>query len=299
VSVPRIAGVLAALPALASLASLACGRVDTSVGAQNGGAPAPDAVAPPDGATAPDASLATSVYMEAESGKLSGFTIESDPTASGGEYILPPNVQTSTTPGAATAEYAFAIGRTGPYILWGRLHAPGAENNAFFVTMDDGPTVRWQLSTGVVWFWGAVTDHAEYANPVEYMLDAGTHKLVFRNALPLVGLDRLYVTVPGDMPPGNDTPCNPPHSIELADGGCIPSCGSHGATTCGDQACAGQALLVSYDCTVCCIAPDGGAQADGGLDGGPDGAPDEGPGDAPADRDDSNATVTPVDGGAG
>jgi hypothetical protein len=228
----------------------------------------------PQDSSAPDeAAVVTSIYLEAESGKLVGFTIQSDPTASGGEYILPPPAEVSlTTPGDASAEYTFDLGRAGTYLLWGRLRAPGAENNAFFVTMDHGPTLRWQLSTGVVWYWGAITGNAQYTLPVQYSLDAGTHQLVFQNSQPLVGLDKLYVTVPGAIPvvPPNDTPCSPPDSVQLVDGGCISSCGSHGTTTCGPP-CTGQTLLDSYDCQVCCFAPDageGGAGDGGALDGG-------------------------------
>jgi hypothetical protein len=173
--------------------------------------------------------------------------------------LPPPGSQSPLVPGNATAEYTFTLVRSGTYLLWGRIHAPGALNNAFWVTMDNGPSYRWQLSTGVVWFWGAVTSGTDYGNPIQFALDAGSHRLVVRNSTPGVGLDRLAVAVPGDVPPGNDTPCNPPNSIQLADGGCEPSCGSHGGTTCG-AACAGQPPLPSYDCAVCCFVRDAGAE---------------------------------------
>lgn len=232
------------------LLGLACGRIDTNVGAQF--AREIDA--------APVPQLPRSAYMEAESGSLSGFSIESDPTASGGEYILPPpGIQSLEVPGAASAVYRFAVA-SGTYLLWGRIRAPGSSNNAFWMTMDDGPSYLWQLSTGVTWYWGPVTDGTDYDDPIPFELDGGTHQLVVRNAEPEVDLDRLYVTSLGDVPPGNDTPCDPPNSIQLEDGGCEPSCGSHLNTTCGTAECAGQPLLVSYDCPVCCHMPaDAGA----------------------------------------
>jgi hypothetical protein len=146
---------------------------------------------------------------------------------------------------------------SGAYFVWGRIRAPGAENNAFWVTMDKGPSYLWHLSTGVIWYWGRVTDGTDYTHPISFQLDAGPHELVVRNAEPQVGLDRLYVTSRGDTPvPRNDTPCDPPNSIQLEDGGCEPSCGSHASTTCGADACAGQPVLASYDCVVCCHDPD-------------------------------------------
>ena len=238
---------------------LGCGRIETTIGVEFGedaGVPKP-----------------VSVYIEAESGKLSGFTIETDPSASGGKYILPPPGAWSLQgPGTASAEYTFSTNVAGTYFLWGRIHSPDAEHNTFWVSVDGGPFRQWRLSTGVIWFWGATTSGLDYGHPIPYALDAGGHRIDFRNSAPGVGLDILYVTVPGDIPPGNDTPCHPPHSIQLADGGCEPSCGSHGNTyvdtMCG-TGCTGQPLLVAYDCSICCFIHDAG--------------PDRAVPDAPAD----------------
>jgi hypothetical protein len=229
----------------AALVLSACGRVETVVGAELGNG------------------LVTSVYFEAESGQLSGgFTIQTDPDASGGKYILPPaGVDATQSPGAASAKYTFNVGLSATYLLWGRIHSPGALNNSFWLRIDDGPFYQWRLSTGVIWFWGAVHSGTDYGHPIPFLLAAGTHRLEIRNSEPDVGLDRLYVTADGDVPPGNTTPCNPPHSIQLVDGGCEPSCGSHGDTTCGSTQCAGQMPLVAYDCYICCHVPDGGADA--------------------------------------
>lgn len=228
----------------------ACGRVDTQVGAE---IPVPPV---------------TEVYLEAESGQLSGFTVADDPEASGGQYILPPSMVDSTDmPGAASAQYSFSLGQSGVYSLWGRIRGPGALNNSFWVSVDDSPYDHWYLSTGVIWFWGRITDQREYTNPISFPLDAGTHHVVFRNSVPEVGLDRLYIALPADVPlPANATPCDPPNSIQTADGGCAPSCGSHGVTTCG-AACAGLPAIPAYDCAVCCVSDggvDGGAAGDGG-----------------------------------
>ncbi len=224
--------------------TLACGRVDTTVGAE--------IASPP-------------LYIEAEDGQLSGgFLVESDPSASGGKYILPPPAVTSTdAPGAAAAEYVFRVRADlpGPYVIWARIHGPGASNNSFWVTVEgvEGvgvETFRWRLSTGVIWYWARLTRDTDYGDPVMFQLDAGIHHLAFRNCEPGVGLDRLYITTAafdgGGIDPPNDTPCDPPNSIQLGDGTCQDSCGSLLGTTCGDQVCAGFVPLPSYDCTFCC-----------------------------------------------
>ena len=64
--------------------------------------------------------------FEAESGTLTGFTVGRDPTASGGEFIMPPlDTSLGSEPGAAMARYAFTIEQGGDYVLWARIHAPG------------------------------------------------------------------------------------------------------------------------------------------------------------------------------
>jgi hypothetical protein len=164
-------------------------------------------------------------------------------------------------PGDASARYAFNVSCGNQYLLWGRIRGPGVRSNSFWVSIDDGGIYEWSLSTGVVWFWKAATDGKNYLVPLRFTLDAGAHRLVFRNSSPGVGLAGLYVAVPGDVPPGNDTPCDPPNSIQLADGGCEPSCGATGGNDCSFPDCAGRTLRVVYDCAACCYVPPAGDEA--------------------------------------
>jgi hypothetical protein len=87
-----------------------------------------------------------------------------------------------------------------------------------------------------------------------FRLHKGQLELVIANAVERALLDRLYITAQGAEPPGNTTPCNPPHSIEVA-GQCLASCGSVLGNQCGAQTCAGRPLLDAYDCSVCCHIP--------------------------------------------
>jgi hypothetical protein len=202
----------------------------------------------------------TSFYIDMASGVLSGgFSLQSDKDA--GEYLSPPPTQSTLVPGDASADYSFPVACPGTYVLWGRMHGPGAINNTFWLSMDSEPFYQWRLSTGVIWYWRPVTRNLDYGQPIHYTLDAGVHRLTVRNSSSGDGLQRLFVGLPGDVPPGNDTPCSPPNSIQLADGGCELSCGSHGNTVCGPIACAGQPALVAYDCSVCCHSPDAGMDA--------------------------------------
>jgi hypothetical protein len=194
-------------------------------------------------------------YLEAEDGALSGgFTIEDDGAASNGQRIAAPAQATSDdAPGTARARYRFEVAAPATYAIWGRIKSPDADHNRFWFQLDGGDWHKWRISTGEIWFWDALHEDADYDTAFEFALDAGAHELVIANCVDGVALDRLYVTADGDMPPGNDTPCNPPHSIEVG-GECQPSCGSHMDTTCVVAACAGKELLPAYDCAVCCKA---------------------------------------------
>jgi|HubBroStandDraft_1064217.scaffolds.fasta_scaffold00929_2 hypothetical protein len=226
------------LHALGAIGALACGRVDTQVGAEAALLP---------------------LYIEAEDGALSGgFSIYSDATASGGKFIASPLGVSTVAPGPARAVYYFRTAApNNTYEVYGRVHGAGPfPDNCFWVSIDDAPPTAWRLSTGVIWYWRFVTSGTDYNTPNLYPLDAGLHQLVIQNCGTEVGLDRLYIArapVPdaGSLTPANDTHCNPPHSIELEGGSCENSCGSQMGTACGGP-CADLVHLPSYDCVFCC-----------------------------------------------
>ncbi len=205
------------------------------------------------GAWSPESS--TGLYLEAESGELSGgFTIGNDTLASGGRYIEPPSGTASLDqPGPARARYAITIRTSATYLIWGRIHSPDAIHNRFWIQVDAGNWYVWRITTGEVWHWNAFHDDTNYSTPLTFPLSAGTHELLMANLIDGVQLDRVYVTADGDTPPGNYTVCNPPHSIQL-DGGCSPSCGSQGGNACDLMTCSSLPTLPAYDCAICCIA---------------------------------------------
>ncbi|WP_437756760.1 hypothetical protein [Sorangium sp. So ce1389] len=207
------------------------------------------------GAWAPVVSGAS--YIEAELGELTGdFTVGEDSRASGGRFIMPAGgVSSDETPGLARARYRFEAPSGAEYVIWGRIYAPNAINNRFWIQVDGGPWYLWRISVGEIWFWDDLHDDVRYGEPLRFSLAAGTHELVIANAVDGVWLDRLYFTPDGDEPPGNDTPCDPPHSIEVG-GECLPSCGALQGTECGPVPCAGREALDAYDCSVCCRIED-------------------------------------------
>jgi len=203
----------------------------------------------------PDARMPapTGRYLEAEDGELSGgFLVAADPEASNGAALLaPPDTAADAAPGPARARYALTIDGEGEYVLWGRVFARGVDDNRFWFQLDGGEWIKWRISTGEVWYWDDFHRDTQYGRALRFALAPGPHELLIASAVAGARLDRLYVTADGDVPPGNDTPCDPPHTIELA-GDCQPSCGLLTGTRCGVVDCAGREALPAYDCDICC-----------------------------------------------
>jgi hypothetical protein len=238
---------------VSACAVASCGARTTSLGAwspeDDAGTTLPDAIA-----DAPDAGAR--FYIEAESGRLSGgFSVRSDPSASAAAFLAPPDGVASTDePGSARAVYTFDVATAAVFAIWGRIHSPDASHNTFWFRIDAGRWILWRLATGDVWYWARFHENLQYGTPLSFELAKGAHELTIANSVEGNGLDRFYFTTDGDTPPGNDTPCNPPHSIER-NGSCIPSCGSQGGSSCIPAECQGRPTLPSHDCTVCCIVP--------------------------------------------
>jgi hypothetical protein len=197
----------------------------------------------------------TGIYLEAESGQLSGgYTIGNDTTASAGQFISPPVGPSSITePGTARAVYSFEVTTPGRYIIWARLQAPGPLHNVSWFQVDGGTWYLSRISTGDIWYWFHVHDNINYYVPLTFNLAAGVHQFTMAKGEDGQRIDRFYVTASGDMPPQTTTPCTPPNSIGMG-AGCSPSCGSLGGMTCGTTNCMGRQLVmrVVYDCPVCC-----------------------------------------------
>ena len=196
-------------------------------------------------------------YLEAESAAISGgFQVAFDQTASqAGVLVAPSGVKSEQQPGDARATYELTIKTAASYRIWGRIRSPDAEHNRFWVQIDEGPWIKWRISAGEIWYWDAFHDDVDYDNALDFPLEIGRHRLTLANCADEVELDRLYYTPdPDDEPLGNDTPCNPPHSIELG-GVCQPSCGSQGGNQCG-ALCQDHAPMYAYDCgPLCCHIP--------------------------------------------
>jgi hypothetical protein len=212
------------------------------------------------------------LYLEAESAEFSsdptvpdgGFATITDPTASGGHYILPPAALVSGEEmhGSALATYNFNLEKDGDYFIWGRLWTADITSNRFWFQVDGGDWHIWRLTVGTIWYWHKFHIDQMYDSPLHFTFTAGPHQLVIANYVPGARLDKLYITSePNDTPPGNTTKCHPPHTIDLGHPTCDPSCGVQAkpnmtsSCDCASVPVADQ--FYAYDCTgrVCCNKP--------------------------------------------
>jgi hypothetical protein len=208
------------------------------------------------------------LYLEAEDGELSSdptvpdgaFAIINDPTASHGQYLLPPaSLASDDGQGSAQARYAFNLDKDGDYIIWGRIYTPDVTSNRIWFQVDGGTWYKWRMTVGTIWYWHFLDNDRLFDAPLHFMLGAGAHQLLIANDTPGARLDKFYVTADGDQPPGNTTKCHPPHTIDVGGPTCEPSCGVQAKPnmptncTCG----AGVPTFYAYDCTTkrCCFDP--------------------------------------------
>lgn len=206
---------------------------------------------------------APGLYLEAEQGELSGgFSIVNDVAASNGQYIQPPTgpaLEQTPVADSPRARYTFDLATAGDYVIWGRIYSPDVSSNRFWFQVDGGTWYVWRITVGEIWFWDDFHDNLRYNDAMHFQLAAGSHELVIAKDASTARLDRLYITSEGDEPPGNDTPCRPPHSIDLGGGNCYESCGAQAPagmhTSCLADMCAGKPLLDAYDCNLCCVVP--------------------------------------------
>ncbi len=127
----------------------------------------------------------TRLVLEAEDAELyGGFVIESDPLASGGEYIHVPNGTGSNwtlNSGDARAEFIFDVDSAGTFQVRGYINSTSYKDNSFFVTVNDSP------ATGYLWDTNAKTGtdylpefviDRDAASPAAVTLDPGSHTVV-------------------------------------------------------------------------------------------------------------------------
>jgi hypothetical protein len=150
----------------------------------------------------------TDVWLEAECGTVgSNFNTNDDADASNGAFIeVIAGTELTEAPSEDAidlAQFEFTLPESGTFKLWGRVRTPSANDDSFWVRMDNGEWVMWNsIPAGSDWHWDDVHDSNNESAVVEYDLDAGNHTLTLCYREDGAGLDKLYLTNSGAVPTG-------------------------------------------------------------------------------------------------
>jgi len=140
---------------------------------------------------------------EAEAGRLTApMRIGGDADASGCQFVYSPS---GWSDGAVT--FTFEVPRFGSYSLWARARGLSWNKNSFFVSIDNGDDIRFEIQPRNgqwVWSWQRVLDLG-----ILNHLSAGRHTLRFKAREQGAQLDAVLITnEPGFVPNGRITVCS-------------------------------------------------------------------------------------------
>jgi glucuronoarabinoxylan endo-1,4-beta-xylanase len=167
-----------------------------------------------DGATAKDSLVVTvnlpsgssevHLWFEAECGNVgSSWNIVSNASASNGKYVtIKSGMNSKDAASEASADqvsFTLNITENGTYTIWSRNKAPTADDDSYWVKMDDGAWVMWNnISGGANFVW----DYVLNSDNNSYNLTAGSHTLTFAYREDGTQLDKIYITNTGTVPTG-------------------------------------------------------------------------------------------------
>lgn len=147
------------------------------------------------------------VWLEAERGTVGWrWNNVADSTASGGRYVTPRSGYNSTSSAPSLSSgwvtLPFNASQSGTYRVWIRAKTPTANDDSFWIRMDNGSFVAWNnIPNSSSWAW------AQY--PVTFNLGAGNHTLTFGYREDGTQLDKVYITNGTETPSGTGgTPSN-------------------------------------------------------------------------------------------
>ncbi len=146
-----------------------------------------------------------SILMEAESATLgANWSVESDPLACDFEYMLPPNMSSTSTPPTSTDDlitFSFSLNAGGTYKVFARTLTTAGNDDSFWVRANDGAWQRWNTINGPDYpsgyHWSQVGDWItgnSTADPVTFELLAGANTVDFSWRESGARLDKVFVT---------------------------------------------------------------------------------------------------------
>ncbi len=151
----------------------------------------------PDPPSPPPSGGDVKVWLEAEAARSVQVPMEigTDGNASGGKFLWVkeggPSISSATLPGGY-AQFSFEVPTAGQYLIWGRVAAKDWNADSFFVAMDGGEFLLFDIPFGGEWVWAPVKNRT--ANAIPFTLTAGTHTLTVKQREAGAKLDRILIT---------------------------------------------------------------------------------------------------------
>ncbi|NQU85936.1 MAG: T9SS type A sorting domain-containing protein [Mariniphaga sp.] len=167
-----------------------------------------------DGATATDtlhielnSTRNTEIWLEAECGTVgASWQSLANANASNGTYVET-NSGIQSLSGASTnpdnlITYSFTTSETGNYKVWGRVITPTADDDSFWIKIDDLDWTMWNsIPSGSAWHWDDVHSYSN-ENVVLYELEPGSHTLSICLREDGAKLDKILISNTGITPNG-------------------------------------------------------------------------------------------------
>lgn len=147
------------------------------------------------------------IWLEAECTDVSDhWDIISSTAASGGKYLtVKQEYQALNAPTADTTHhlvYRFTVTEGGLYKIWGRTLAPTADDDSFWIKVNDGHWINWNgIQGGSTWQWDDVHSLSNN-NTMTYNLEPGEHTLYVCYRENGAAIDKFYITNTGKTPTG-------------------------------------------------------------------------------------------------
>ena len=98
----------------------------------------------------------------------------------------------------------FYVEEAGDYVIWGRVLAPSTSDNSFYIRLDNGEELLWDVygpdkdNTAQAWWWDHVRDRETSRkaglDSLVFALNKGWHTLTLRSREAGTRIDRLLVT---------------------------------------------------------------------------------------------------------
>ena len=144
------------------------------------------------------------IWLEAECGTVGSLWNITKSTAASNEYYTAVKLGNNSTAAASEnpadqVSFTFNATEEGKYTVWARCRVPTADDDSYWVKMDNGVWTMWNnISGGSSFQW----DYVRYGADNTYTLAPGSHTLTFAYREDGALLDKIYITNTGTVPTG-------------------------------------------------------------------------------------------------